>query len=43
MSEQVWISQHVIYATHDRQITEHGGLPGVRNENLSQSTTKTKE
>ncbi len=39
MSEQVWIGQRVIYAIHDRQITEYGGLPGVRDENLSQSAT----
>ena len=37
MSEPVWISQRAIHAIHDRQISEHGGLPGVRDEGLLQS------
>ena len=37
MSEPVWISQRAIHAIHDRQIAEHGGLPGVRDEGLLQS------
>ena len=37
MSEPVWISQRAIHAIHDRQIAEHGGLPGVRDERLLQS------
>ena len=37
MSEPIWISQRAIHAIHDRQISEHGGLPGVRDEGLLQS------
>jgi len=37
VSEPVWISQRAIHAIHDRQISEHGGLPGVRDEGLLQS------
>ena len=37
MSEPVWISQRAIHAIHDRQIAEHGGLPGVRDEGVLQS------
>lgn len=30
MTEWRWISEALIYAVHDRQIAEHGGLSGVR-------------
>ena len=30
----VWINLRVIKAFHDRQINEHGGLPGLRDEGL---------
>ncbi|MDB2397422.1 type II toxin-antitoxin system death-on-curing family toxin [Planktomarina temperata] len=34
MSEPTWINLRVIQAFHDRQINEHGGLPGLRDEGL---------
>ena len=32
-----WLSSKVIYAVHDEQLAEHGGLPGLRDENALQS------
>ena len=34
MREPIWIILRVIKAFHDRQINEHGGLPGLRDEGL---------
>ena len=34
MTEPIWINLRVIQAIHDRQINEHGGLPGLRDEGL---------
>jgi death on curing protein len=34
MTEPIWINLRVIKAFHDRQINEHGGLPGLREEGL---------
>ena len=34
MTEPIWINLRVIKAFHDRQIKEHGGLPGVRDDGL---------
>ena len=34
MTEPIWINLRVIKALHDRQINEHGGLPGLRDEGL---------
>jgi death on curing protein len=34
MREPTWINLRVIKAFHDRQINEHGGLPGLRDEGL---------
>ena len=34
MTEPIWINLRVIQAFHDRQINEHGGLPGLRDEGL---------
>ena len=34
MTEPIWINLRVIKAYHDRQINEHGGLPGLRDEGL---------
>ena len=34
MSEPTWINLRVTQAFHDRQINEHGGLPGLRDEGL---------
>jgi death on curing protein len=30
MSDWRWVSLEVVYAIHDRQVAEHGGLDGVR-------------
>jgi death-on-curing protein len=32
-----WINAAVIYAIHDRQIAEHGGLDGIRDRNAIES------
>ena len=34
MKEPIWINLRVIKAFHDRQIKEHGGLPGLRDDRL---------
>ena len=34
MTEPIWINLRVIKAFHDRQINEHGGLPGLRDKGL---------
>ena len=34
MAEPTWIRDDVVRAIHRRQLAEHGGLPGVRDENL---------
>jgi len=33
----VWIEKRFALAIHDRQLSEHGGLPGVRDEDLLDS------
>ena len=35
--EPIWMREDVVRAIHLRQVAEHGGLPGVRDENLLQS------
>jgi hypothetical protein len=37
MSEPVWIADELTLAIHDRQLVEHGGAEGVRDEALLQS------
>lgn len=37
MSPPVWLLRPVILAIHERQIAEHGGLPGIRDANLLDS------
>lgn len=32
-----WIGSAVVYAIHDRQIAEHGGLDGIRDRNAVES------
>lgn len=32
--DPIWINLRVIKSFHDRQINEHGGLPGLRDEGL---------
>jgi len=34
VSEPTWVNLRAIKAFHDRQINEHGGLPGLRDEGL---------
>lgn len=34
MSEPKWVSDDVVLAVHRRQIAEHGGLDGIRDEGL---------
>jgi len=33
----VWIGKPLVLAIHDRQISEHGGIPGLRDEGLLDS------
>ena len=35
--EPVWLTRVVVDAIHNEQIREHGGLPGVRDENALES------
>lgn len=35
--EPKWLSRLVVDAIHDEQLREHGGLPGVRDENVLES------
>ena len=35
--ELTWLSRVVVDAIHEDQLREHGGLPGVRDENLLES------
>jgi len=37
MSEPVWIESALVLAIHDRQLAEHGGAEGVRDESLLHS------
>ena len=37
MSEPVWIENELVLAIHDRQLVEHGGAEGLRDEALLQS------
>ena len=37
MSEPVWIGDELVLAIHDRQLVEHGGAEGLRDEPLLQS------
>jgi death on curing protein len=34
MSEPVWIEHELVLAIHDRQLVEHGGPEGLRDESL---------
>lgn len=35
--EPVWLSRLVVDAVHHDQVREHGGLPGIRDENVLES------
>jgi death on curing protein len=37
MSEPVWIEDELVLAIHDRQLVEHGGAEGLRDEALLRS------
>jgi len=37
MEEPIWIQQELAEAVHERQLAEHGGTPGLRDEGLLQS------
>ena len=37
MSEPVWIENELVLAIHDRQLVEHGGAEGLRDEALLES------
>ena len=37
MSEFVWVATEVVFAVHDEQLAEHGGLPGFRDKGLVES------
>ena len=37
MSEPIWIEYDLVLAIHDRQLVEHGGGEGLRDEGLLQS------
>lgn len=34
MSEPIWIEDALVFAIHDRQLSEHGGAEGLRDESL---------
>src|SRR5882724_12496033 len=37
MSEPVWVDDELVLAIHDRQLVEHGGAEGLRDESLLHS------
>lgn len=37
MTDWRWVSLEVVYAVHDRQLAEHGGLSGVRDAGAVES------
>lgn len=37
MSKPIWIEAELVLAIHDRQLVEHGGAPGLRDEALLDS------
>jgi death on curing protein len=37
MSEPIWVEDDLVLAVHDRQLVEHGGAAGVRDESLLHS------
>ncbi len=37
MSEPIWVEEDLVFAIHDRQLVEHGGADGVRDESLLHS------
>ena len=37
MAEFIWLLEDAVKAIHQRQIAEHGGTPGLRDEGLLKS------
>ena len=37
MNEPLWVQSKDAIAIHERQIVEHGGLPGIKGEGLLES------
>ncbi|MDB5685690.1 MAG: death-on-curing protein, partial [Rhizorhabdus sp.] len=37
MTEWTWVGMAVVQALHDRQLAEHGGLPGIRDQGALES------
>jgi death on curing protein len=37
MTEPIWIEEDLVLAIHDRQLVEHGGADGIRDESLLHS------
>lgn len=37
MSEPIWVEDDLVFAIHDRQLAEHGGADGLRDEALLHS------
>jgi death on curing protein len=37
VNEPIWIDDRVVVAIHNRQLAEHGGLEGIRDEGLLES------
>src|ERR1051326_3649480 len=37
MGQPVWIEHELVFAIHDRQLAEHGGAEGLRDETLLES------
>lgn len=37
MTEWNWVGMAVVQALHDRQLAEHGGLPGIRDQGAIES------
>jgi len=37
MTDWRWVSPKVVYAVHDRQLAEHGGLDGIRDHGAVES------
>ncbi len=34
MGEPAWVTEKIVLAIHDDQLAQHGGSPGIRDENL---------
>ncbi|RYE54187.1 MAG: type II toxin-antitoxin system death-on-curing family toxin, partial [Rhizobiaceae bacterium] len=37
MTEWTWVAMAVVHALHDRQLAEHGGLSGIRDQGALES------